>query len=132
MSSIKSLRGRDQAGFSLLEILVAFAVLSISLGVIFQIYSGGLVGVARSELSSKAAIIAASQMARVGTELELEEGEYSEDAMDGLHWNIHITPYQLPDVSLVGVQLYKIDVEVSHTEDEQFSYAATTLRMADE
>ncbi|NBS18037.1 MAG: type II secretion system protein, partial [Gammaproteobacteria bacterium] len=33
--------GRRQSGFSLLEILVAFAVLSLCLGVLLRIFAGG-------------------------------------------------------------------------------------------
>jgi general secretion pathway protein I len=117
-----------QRGFSLLEILVAFAVLSISLGIIFQIYSTGLMGVSRSELSSKAAIIAVSQMARIGHEFEIKEGAYSGEEVEGFRWLIDISAYELPDTVLSGVELYKVTVKVVNPEHESFAYEVSTLK----
>lgn len=120
-----------QDGFSLLEILVAFAILSISLGVIFQIYSTSLVGASRSDLSSKAAIIATTQMARVGTEIDVEEGEYSGESEEGFRWVIRLTSFPLNDFELSGIEVFNVKVEVTRRNDERFSYAISTLKMAD-
>lgn len=111
---------------------MAFAILSISLGVIFQIYSVSLVGASRSDLSSKAAIIATTQMARVGTEIDIEEGEHSGESEEGFRWVIRLASFSLSDFELSGIEVFKVEVEVTRRGDERFSYTTSTLKMADQ
>lgn len=63
-----------QRGFSLLEVLVAFAILSIALGVLLQIFATGMRNVGLSEEYSQAALYAESILAAYGREAPLAEG----------------------------------------------------------
>ncbi|HHH38725.1 MAG TPA: type II secretion system protein [Sedimenticola sp.] len=87
------LRAWRQQGFSLLEVLVAFAILSLSLGILFQIFSTSVRGTLVSEGYNQALIVARSTLARVGRETALEEGAL-EGEVDGIyHWQLRMTPY---------------------------------------
>ena len=55
-----------QAGFSLLEVLVAFAILALSLGVLLQIFSRAMSTTAVSGSYSRAAAMAEARLAEVG------------------------------------------------------------------
>jgi general secretion pathway protein I len=68
---------RRQKGFSLLEVLVAFSILALSMGVLMQIFSGGLRNVELSSHHAKAVALAKSLLARVGTEIPVLAGEQS-------------------------------------------------------
>ena len=68
---------KRQKGFSLLEVLVAFSILALSMGVLMQIFSGGLRNVEQSTHHTKAVALAKSLLARVGTEIALLPGEQS-------------------------------------------------------
>lgn len=86
-------RSGRQRGFTLLEVLIAFVLLSLTLGVILQIFSGGLRGVAAAGHYTEAVIIAESKLALLGGELPLEEGE--QDGEEGAYsWHMRIEPYQ--------------------------------------
>jgi general secretion pathway protein I len=85
---------RSQGGFSLLEILVAFSILALSLGVLLEIFSTALRGVALSEQYTKAALLAESTLGAVGADIPLETGTYSGDAEEGYSWLVSISPYQ--------------------------------------
>ena len=86
-------RSSSQRGFTLLEVLVAFVLLSLTLGVILQVFSGGLRNATAAGHYATAAIMADSMLARVGRELPLEEGESSGE--DGIYrWRLKIEPYQ--------------------------------------
>jgi general secretion pathway protein I len=82
-----------ERGFSLLEILVAFAILALSIGVLLNIFSRGLRTAIVSEEYQQALAIAESQMARAGVEITLAEG-YASGQVDGKYtWTIQGSPY---------------------------------------
>ena len=74
---VRKTAGRRQKGFSLLEVLVAFSILALSMGVLMQIFSGGLHNVELSGHHVKAVAIARSLLARLGSETPVLAGEQS-------------------------------------------------------
>jgi general secretion pathway protein I len=74
---VRKTAGRRQKGFSLLEVLVAFSILALSMGVLMQIFSSGLHNVERSGHHVKAVAIAKSLLARLGRETPVLAGEQS-------------------------------------------------------
>jgi general secretion pathway protein I len=86
---------RPQSGFSLLEVLVAFAILSVSLGVLMQIFSQASRATLVSSQYSRAASLAESKLNAVGTAIPLEEGSVSGDPEGGIAWEVTILPVTL-------------------------------------
>ena len=115
---------QNQRGFSLLEILVAFVVLALTLSMIMQIFSGGLRNVGRSDEYSRAVLVAEAKLAEIsGSPLQL--GTQSGVA-DNFKWSSNVTVYADPVASAqnpldpnLAVELYKIDVDVSWGEEEK-------------
>ena len=110
---------RLQQGFSLLEVLVAFAILSVSLGVLFQIFSSGVRGTVVSENYNKALIVAESILAGVGVDGPLEAGLEQGEAEELYRWRVNVTLYEEDDLELGGggIEPYRIDVWVGWQED---------------
>ena len=100
------------------------------MGVIFQIYSTGLRSSVRSGLHSKAAIIAAAQLARLGSDIKLEATSESGDAADDFSWSMEIYPYEFEE-DVPGVEAFKVDLSVRKKGMEKFLYQVSTLRIAD-
>jgi general secretion pathway protein I len=84
-----------QRGFSLLEVLVAFAILALSLGVLLQIFQRAMNTTAVSGSYSRAVTLAEAKLNSVGADIPLEEGVHSGDPEDGLDWIVNIEPYPL-------------------------------------
>jgi general secretion pathway protein I len=84
-----------QAGFSLLEVLVAFAILAISLGVLMQIFSRATLTTVAAAQYSRAVSLAQARLAAVGTAIRLEAGSTSGEPEDGFTWELSIVPTQL-------------------------------------
>jgi general secretion pathway protein I len=82
-----------QGGFSLLEVLVAFAILALSLGVLLQIFSRAMNSAALSAAYSRAASLAEAKMNAVGADIPLAEGVLSGDPEDGMDWSVNIELY---------------------------------------
>jgi len=88
-----------QGGFSLLEVVVAFAILALTLGVLMQIFSRALNTTALSGEYSRAATLAEARLNAVGIDIPLEAGSYTGDPEAGMSWQVFIEPYAPGDVS---------------------------------
>ncbi len=82
-----------QAGFSLLEVLVAFSILALSLGVLMQIFASGARSAATGAVYSQAAELAESVLALAGTEYPLESAVHNGE-QGVLNWRLEIQPTQ--------------------------------------
>ncbi|BCX89544.1 general secretion pathway protein I [Methylomarinovum tepidoasis] len=130
---------KRQRGFTLLEIMVAFTLMALSAAVLLQAFGGGARLLARAETVTRAAALAESQLARVGSEWPLEEGE-REGEWQGLHWQVTLTPVSLnqldpqvgENVEEIGNQrLWQVTIVVGWQEGGRGRrYRLTTLRLA--
>ncbi len=101
-------------GFSLLEVLVAFTILAMLLGALFQVFSGGLRAARSGDQYTRATIIAQSRLAALGVEQPLREGVSSGTDDDPYHWRVTVSPYlddQMPVADYV-LQPLTVHVEV--------------------
>lgn len=126
-------RERTRRGFTLLEVLVAFAILALSLAAILQSFSAGFHGLNRAEGYAAAVMHARSKLAEVGSVLPLESGE-SQGAFDnGFTWSVAISRRETdPDTSgrLRGTAAYRVEVTVQL--DEKRAVSLTSLRLGEE
>ena len=106
-----------QQGFSLLEILIAFAILALSLSILLRIFSGGVNNAVVAEDYTIAVQIAESLMAKTGVDTPLVAGESAGEENGHYRWRISIIPY-LPDPETVDIKalkvlLFKVEVTVN-------------------
>ncbi len=85
---------KSQRGFSLLEVLVAFVILALAMGVLMQIFSGGLQNATRAAEYQQAVLLAQSRMASIGTEMPLSEGDNTGEFDSKYRWHVSIQRYQ--------------------------------------
>ena len=108
-------------GFSLLEVLVAFIILALVLGVLMRIFSGALGNIGAAEQYSRAVAIAESKLAAMGVEAPLEEGESGGEADDGYAWQATVQRFDTGtssvDDTVQGVGLYRVEVVVNWGDD---------------
>ena len=127
-------------GFSLLEILVAFTLLAVAMGVLMQIFSRGVNGATLADRYAKATMYAESKLASVGIEESLKESSASGKFDDDFSWALSVRPYQdpfpkEPSVAdfekLMPTQLYEVDLKVSFTPDDRRErvFNLSTLRL---
>lgn len=105
---------RRQEGFSLLEVLVAFVILSISLGVLLQVFATGLRNAGTADDYTQATLYAESILAAIGKETPLSEGQHSGPINDRFSWRSTVAPYtdDMPDPEKTHVRAYRVEVEV--------------------
>jgi len=101
-----------QAGFSLLEILIAFSILALSLGILLNIFSGGLRRTIVSEEYQKAVTIAQAKISAAGVEFPMDEGQKQGQSLDKFNWSLVMQPLNTDDVAAaseaMGIQVYEV------------------------
>lgn len=108
-------RRRSQHGFSLLEVLVAFAILAVSLGVLLGIFSRATGATIASAQYSQAATLAESLLTLVGHEILLEEGTVSGETESGFSWELTLVELDLSEefpTSAPSVTAYRVNAGV--------------------
>ncbi len=83
-------RSSSQRGFTLLEALVAFAIMAIAFTALLQAFGTGLGGLDRAERHALAALQARSKLAEVGVLIPLEAGRSEGELPEGGRWSVEI------------------------------------------
>ncbi|MCK9605654.1 MAG: type II secretion system GspH family protein [Methylomonas sp.] len=134
---------RRHKGFSLLEILVAFAIMAVALTIVLRIFGSGVNAAVISEEYNLAVQLAESLAARTGVETPLQVGETFGSEADKYDWLVKIAPVAEPPVSgrrfpsqqdqpaQPSQKLMKVSVRVSWGEDvdRQRSVQLDSLRI---
>jgi general secretion pathway protein I len=128
------------AGFSLLEVLVAFVILLLVGTALFRLFSGALGNAGLSDEYSRATLYAESQLARASVERPLREGVQQGTSDDGYYaWTVKIERYTPPGtpemdstVLAMGVNLWRLAATVRWpgAPGSERSVALTTLTVA--
>ncbi len=113
------------AGFSLLELVVALAIMSIGLGVLYRAVGGGVRTVGDLSAHSRAVIIGESVLQMrdsVPVEGWSETGQW-----EGYRWSVASTPYEAAAGSAVALHRVQVEVVWSDGLREQ-SFSLASLR----
>ena len=106
-----------QCGFSLLEILVAFSILAVSLSILLNIFASGVNTAAVAEDYTHAVQIAESFMAKTGVETPLKASQVSGIIQNKYHWQVIVRPFNFNpdavDTTTLATALFKVKVIVS-------------------
>lgn len=117
-------------GFTLLEVMVAFVVLGLLLGISFQVVTTSLNSQVKSTDYEIATMHAQSLLARIGNDIPLKDKVSNGELTHGFVYKISVKDYVDPDAGfneltkgaflLVEIQIVKAD--------DNFEYSILTLR----
>ncbi|RFC32855.1 MAG: general secretion pathway protein I [Candidatus Nitrotoga sp. SPKER] len=131
---------KSSRGFSLLEVLVAFVILALILGVLMQIFSGGLRNASRVDEYQQATLLGQSKLALIGIETPLKVSESDGEFNAVYRWHVSIRPYLVPPtqtndqtglpVPILPVSLLEVEIQVLWGDSAQpRSASLKTLRL---
>lgn len=128
-------RDHHQQGFSLLEILIAFSILALSLGILLNIFSSGLRRSLISEEYQQAVTIAQSKLDAAGEEEILQDGESQGNIADKYFWRLNVQTliFEEEGISpdIINVTPYKVTVIVDWEAGENNRQVElTTLKLS--
>ncbi len=109
-------RDASRAGFTLLEVLIAFAVLSMTLIAAYQLLGTGLRGSERAERVNFALLAAESKLAEIGGSVPLRAGRSGGALGGGYRWRAEVRRRREPSAapeSALPVATYEVSVTVS-------------------
>jgi general secretion pathway protein I len=124
-------RGRHgEAGFTLVEVIVALAMLSIGLSIVLGLISSSLRQTANAERMAQASSLAQSLMDQIGTEWPVVAAERDGQFPNGYRWHLQMLPYgDASERDEWPVGLYTVSTEVQWEEGkERRAFALTSLR----
>ncbi|MGR8998832.1 MAG: type IV pilus modification PilV family protein [Gammaproteobacteria bacterium] len=123
-----------ESGFSLLEILIAFSILALALGILLNIFSSGVNNAAVAEEYTAALQIAEALMAQTGVETALQAGQTSGLEDDKYRWQVTVSPFNpgiaTLDAPAITVTLFKVKVSVNWGDTNDRQIELTTLKLA--
>jgi general secretion pathway protein I len=107
-----------RAGFTLLEVLIAFAIVALSLAALFKAAGFGFDAVHRSGRYEEALSRAKSHLAAVGKDVDQLAGTREGDDGGGYRWELDVRPFQGATPAANGQQaavamLYAVRVTIS-------------------
>ncbi|MEP3243991.1 MAG: prepilin-type N-terminal cleavage/methylation domain-containing protein [Sneathiella sp.] len=108
------LHKKTSAGFTIIEVLVATAILSVALTVIFQSISTGAIVSNKSQKYIAAILTAESLMDRIGNDLPLRNSKETGKTDLDFRWKSVIRPYKdrIKTQSHANATLHDISLEV--------------------
>ena len=127
-------------GFSLLEVLVAFVILSLVATALFRLFSGALGNASAADDYSRAMLVAESALAEAAATKPLREASQSGSADEGrIAWATRVALYSPPGISsdleraaeTMPIRLYRITSEVTFPAPSggQRTFALATTRI---
>jgi general secretion pathway protein I len=121
-----------ESGFTLIEIIVALAILAVALGVLLHVISDSLDHARQNRDGMAAAALAQSLLARAGPEWPLQDGERSGTYSNGFHWRLQMARYgKIADRDAWAAQAFKVRATITWQDgDLTRSRALTTMRLA--
>lgn len=105
-------RNSRTQGFTLLEVLVAFTILALMMGVLLQVFSGGLRTAEVARNHAVGTLLAQSKLAAIGIEEPLVEGERTGAFDNGYRWRYTIDRYPEQDGEEEEIVPYRLTLTV--------------------
>lgn len=128
-------RSKGENGFSLLEILVAFSIMALCLGVLLRIFGGAGHIASTADQYSRAIIVAESLLASLGIDTPLRPGHTQGEIGTGYHWTLDVTPYPVESEGTagqgsMGFKPYRVELTVEWGEvEDPRAFNLVTLRL---
>lgn len=124
-------RADGEAGFTLVEVIVALAILSLGIGTLIGMISTSLRQTAAAARTTEAGSLAQSLLARAGTEFPIGAAEQTGESPSGYRWTLRTSAFgEAKEREEWPIGAYRVSAEVEWVENGQpRAYVLNTLRL---
>jgi general secretion pathway protein I len=123
------------SGFTLLEVMVAIAIIAIALTAVLGSQSQSLSLASEAKFSTTAAFLAQGKMAEIEAEkaedLTSDSGDFGED-FPGYGWELSVNDVTFDEPEGVSEHLKQIDLTVSWEDHDEYEYRLRLYRFLPE
>src|SRR6476646_3285363 len=127
------------AGFSVLEVLVAFIIVALVVTALFRLFGGALGNASAADEWTRALLVAQSRLELAAATKPLREAKDAGTEPDGrISWTSAVTPYVPPDANpdleraseAMATRLFRVTVDVRFAGDngKERSLSLTTVK----
>jgi general secretion pathway protein I len=92
--------GAEQSGFTLLEVIVAFAISALAVALLYQGTTGGLGATETASKTTEAVLLARSHLAAIGHGAAIAPQDSNGVDGDGYTWHLRIRPIATREMNL--------------------------------
>jgi len=103
----------SHSGFTLLEVLVALAIVGIAVTAILQLFSSNLRAISASEDHVRASLMAEARMREIIDGEALVEKVWTETTSDGYRVDVAVSKVQTARAETIGATLLQVDLSLS-------------------
>jgi general secretion pathway protein I len=130
-ATVASAQGR-QAGFTLVEVIVAIAILSVALSVLLGTIGNAIRQTGQAGRMAEAGSLAQSLLARLGPEVPIGARQEAGQFANGIRWRLSSQEFgEADDRQQWPMGAYRVSVEVLWEDGvRERSFVLTTLRLA--
>jgi general secretion pathway protein I len=123
---------RVSPGFTLLEVMIAVAIIAIALMAVLGSQTQGLSLAGESRFNRTAALLAQGKMAEIEAvkdrrDLNSDSGDFG-DEFPGYTWQLSVHEVLFDGAEMISDRLKQIDLEVSWGSDELYQYRLRLYR----
>lgn len=121
-----------RAGFTLVEVIVAIAILSVGLSVLLSTIGNALRQTGQAEKMAEAASLAQALLARLGPEIPIGERQEAGQFKNGFRWRLSSQGFGgANDRQQWPLSAYRVSIDVLWEDGiRERSFTLTTLRLA--
>ncbi len=121
---------RRARGFTLIEALIAFAIMALALSAFLGAFGEGLSGEQRAASAAGLALEARSLADEIGASIALEPGDYGGELESGTRWEVSIAeawPQAFEDLDRIVVKAYQVTLTLEGGDGRRVRFE--TLRL---
>jgi prepilin-type N-terminal cleavage/methylation domain-containing protein len=104
---------RNRSAFTLIEVLLALALVGMAVTVILQLFSSSLRNISSSEDYVRASIRAESRLRDIVDDAHLAERRWSEATGDGYRIDVAVSPVHTEKSQVTAMKLLRVDLSIA-------------------
>jgi type II secretion system protein I len=111
------MRLHGQGGFTLIEVVVAFAIFTLAVGAIYESFAGAVRRSAQADVRDQELLVAQSLLSQLRTSPAPWKAEDSGSLEGGWHWRTEVAPFDAAANERSSWRAFAVTVHVSSERD---------------